>query len=215
MVIIAQSGWENSGGLDVTDAAFWIDSSAGGTIVVAPVKGGIYAFKTTAVASSFLRKDFGGVGYSPFNCRHYVNFPIDFTTATGTVVLQQFFDTTFGGTVIAGLNRDATGYRWYLTSPTAGTTYSGYITLNLNTWYCFELQAIKGVGTGQATLWIDAVQTLQHLGEAMPNNYEWVWCVGFASTDTNFQVIADNAIIADAYIGPDSNLKRLLTNVGL
>ena len=68
--VIFESGWENSGGVDVTDGGAWTGSSGTPTVVASPVHHGSYAMKCDHEGVEYVYKTFGSA-YAAFFLRFY------------------------------------------------------------------------------------------------------------------------------------------------
>jgi hypothetical protein len=208
------SGWENSGGTDVTDGGLWTAylDGLGSTesVVSSPVHSGQYALHVHAVTSG----GYGGVRYT-----FSVNQATAYTRAYVYIEsgLPNFNDgyCAIGSTWYDGNNQlspvihmplGGGNLQWGLYTVSGGVTtwYWEASASNPTTgqWYCMEWT--RDVANQIVGLWVDGVSKVYQTGLSMSNNnhgtnvdVDFVSNLGPAVT-ADF----DDAVIADGYIGP-------------
>jgi len=204
MVEIFRSGWENSGGTDITDAGIWKDynTSSSPTVVTSPVFSGKYALKTAFSGGSGVSQNPMPMNQPSFHLRWLYQLLQGGSNNGDNTTIVQLFGTGFDYGVAIGIETDATGSRWYLDSPTAGRRYSNYFTLVFGKDYTIETQRTVGNGNGISALWIDDILVIQNNAEVILSNTNWIWCLGVSSSNNYAQAVIDEVVGSNTYIGP-------------
>jgi hypothetical protein len=75
-----------------------------------------------------------------------------------------------------------------------------------DTWYCVEVYWKRGAGTGVSTAWVDGTQVGTATGLTNTDYYAQIGTVGGYNWtgNTTITVFSDCAVVADAYIGPET-----------
>lgn len=211
MVVLLDSGWEDSGGADLTDGGKWnagsFFSGAGvGSVVASPVHRGNYAFNHFCPIGTY-----GGTIYqvpspsSTLSVRNYCRVDIIQDYDGFGCGIQGTIDT-----IANSLNITSSAEKWTLFcwANSGWQTYlSSARTINPNQWYCIELDAFIDAIAGFFKVYIDGTleinQTgLDTTGHGDCNRY-WCGAGPWSNPASDFNATFDDAIVQDSgYIGP-------------
>jgi hypothetical protein len=209
--ILFVSDWELSGGVDVTDAGRWSNSTTTGTldVVAAPVHHGSWALRAFCAdandwsTNSNVENVFGP--YPEFYLRVYVRFTSLPSNKKG------YFMGIDGAAYLAWLGIDDTAGVKSLTC----AYYDGWgrdievaYAFVINTWYCVELRAFEETGSsdnGIIQAWINGTLQLNLAGldNEAEGNVVKIWCgaiPGWGSWGGGTGIIIDCVVGADARI---------------
>ena len=204
------SGWEDSGGSDITDDGKWDGTEtygAGSVIEVASdlVYAGDYACKTTITASTSDKHARAYVTFSAISevfTRLYIRWSALLTDESGH---YRFIQYKSGASWLTGLDLIYDGTDCHL-QPEGEEGERGTTIIQPNTWYCVEFNMKRAAGGGgHFKVWLDGDLEIDWTGLTnsgtidtlmvadaddwkIPNHNTWVDCV----------------VVADAYIGPEA-----------
>ena len=189
---ILSSGWEDSGGTDVTDAGKWKGSVGSPTVVTSPVHHGTYALKCPGTRSGvYLIDQVVSDAFLRFQARRN-------TTPTASMNIGELWDSGYGYGVYAYVD---TSNVLYLHAPSGN--YSSGVTLSVDTWYCIKIERKVGSGNGLAKLWVNEVLKVERTTETITGNTFEI-DVGTLSYTGTLTAYFDCVVFADAYIGTDA-----------
>jgi hypothetical protein len=211
------SGWEDSGGSDVTDGGKWSTSSTstGETVTVSTEQKhhGSYALKCTSNGgggTEYARVSKSSLNLGSFYARAYVYITAQGCDASGDYI--RFFSAYAGANELASLGwyNNAGTLSWWLRNRSGTSyisTYSTAETRNLNEWYCIELYwqnaasaNVRGYINGTLRLERTAQDT-DNYGNADLIHFGLPYCNGTAANT----MYGDCVIIADVGpIGPET-----------
>lgn len=149
------SGWENSGGSDVTDGNKWTGKNGAPTVASNPTYSGSYAMHTnTELGNVFLNVT---PTNGPLDASCFVRYSsLPSTTGMHTWVIQMDKRTTLGYGIQVRTTRQADGntYFSFLDGNTATEITITNVQVLLEMWYNITLEGVNGVG---CKLWINGV----------------------------------------------------------
>jgi hypothetical protein len=204
------SGWEDSGGSDVTDDGKWdgYGGALGDPVVVSDVK------QSGSYAARFTRTDTDGDCYvtkswadNPddtfirFYFRHSV-LPASWKTNS---MLQVRGDGN--NVLLLSYLQDGSGYRFRLRYfyPSTTDLYYAY-TISVDTWYCIEVKMRMGdASTGEYRMWLDGSNVITATGLDTSGQADTDWMkLGFVWCNYTLVQHLDCVIVVDTYIGPET-----------
>lgn len=188
MTIILSSGWENSGGADITDGGIW--TSAGSIALTNSCRSGRFAVAastTRALVYTFP---------SPKLSDGFVQIAFKRgSTPSGNTNFIEIYDSGYVSGVILYLD---TSNVLQITCPSG--TYSSGVTIALNAWYILEIERVVGAGNGIVRLWVNGELMVEKTAETISGNLNEV-DTGLTSYSGAFDVVIDDVHVSDAYIG--------------
>ena len=147
---LLSSGWENSGGTDVTDGGLWTYSGSGASVVTSPVHNGVYACSFTAGTGGGYSYVHANITDSSTQCN--LRFYVDFSSLpSGGSCPLAYIGTSYGSGsygIRLELNNNGAGTVFHIDDCYGNTYASGTTILKTNVWYCVELQATESSTTG-------------------------------------------------------------------
>jgi hypothetical protein len=138
----------------------------------------------------------------------YLRFYIYFTSlpAAGKSIAVAFLTSAAAyGLAGVGVVNDGSTYKWILWGQDTGTN-SVLDTDNptTSTWYCVELKAVKGNGTGEARFYLAGTEKLSLTNQTQNFDIEsanvGVWAISGGPTATHY---IDCVVVDASYIGPE------------
>jgi len=203
---IFSSGWENSGGTDVTDGGAWTSyyQGTGNTLQVSSVDKhhGNYSLRAVngGTDENWVRKDVGS--QSTLYTRFYIKVT---NLGLSTVVLYHAADVGYF-TCVWITSSGNLRLRYY----DGGSTYTvtSSTTLSTNTWYCLEFKAVKSTTAGEYRVYLDGsevtdlTQTNKNNGSGGIDFIRVGSACGYQSSNS-LAVYIDCVVVADTYIGPE------------
>lgn len=205
--VLFSSGWENSGGTDVTDGGAWTGTSGSPTVVETPMHHGTYAMCADA-HNEYVRKSIGSV--STVYARFYIY--IDSASGSDYDMFAEFVDgggipvMRFGqGGVTSGRPLRVVyedGHDSYQTK-TSATKF------DLDTWYCVEMKLLRSHTDGEIHVWLNGEEVTDLAATGLDNDFYSAPLSFSVGTPKNYQsavVYIDCVVVADAYIGPESTV---------
>ncbi len=82
------------------------------------------------------------------------------------------------------------------------------VTLNVDTWYCLEVKAVKGTSNGELRVYLDGSEVITGTNLDMGSNDFGMILVGlecYPAPSTLVNVYTDCLVVADAYVGPEAS----------
>ncbi len=211
------SGWEDSGGSDITDGGKWSGSTTGGgasiTVQSTQVHHGTYAAEATRSAAeswAVVYKELDS-GQSILYHRAYVRFTA--TPASGN--FEQIMGIMDLGMTYhlatCELYNDSGTVKWrlhyFLDASADNYALSSTPTISTDQWYCIELYFKQSSGSddGEVKLYVDGTErisqtNLDNDSQSAQNSY----CGIYSSATLDFTCYYDCVVVADTYIGPES-----------
>lgn len=210
---LLSSGWESSGGSDITDGGVWTSSGNSGgssSVVSSPVNSGNYAANISISSGntwSSVYKDYG-VGYSTIYARSYFMFSA--LPASGEHWNVGNTITNVGAVddlVISALYNDAGTVKWELNYYTSGGQvyeYSATPSPEVATWYCVETKYVGASGTGEVGMWINGnlIISASGLTNNIAGDSTSFWMAIYHPSGAAFTMTVDDVVIDTSYIGP-------------
>ena len=187
---VFDSGWEDSGGSDVTDDGKWGNSSGTLDVISIGQLYGLYSLRATGSVAQVVKTL--ASGYATL----YFRFEVKLDDVTNYTELLKISNAAYGQTIVVGVQNG----KWFLASP-SGTTYNLGVAV-IDTKYCVEARRTVGTGDGIAALWVDGdllsnktTETLTGDGKVLQFGHPYR-----ASGDAIG--IFDSVIASETYIGP-------------
>lgn len=198
--VLFSSGWENSGGSDVTDGGAWTGTNGSPTVVSSPVHHGSYSAKL-AGANNNCYKDLGA-SYSNLWARVYYRTDSVVTSGEWGNILGLYATTTTR--VRAGIWNNGSTVRWFLNVEGTQSVYEEAV--SANTWYCLEIEwdAVAGECNLYRNGTLIITVTKDVTGDTVDRFYAG-WLSGSGSEDWFIDCVA----VADAYIGPEATVTNV------
>jgi hypothetical protein len=195
MTILFTSGWENSGGTDVTDGGLWGSVSGTPTVTGSPVHSGNWALSCPTNTNEYVGKS--GFSNTVFNTRFYVRlnaFPSNDSYETTTLVYLNP-----NGENVTIENR-GDHMEWKLSAAGSNTYYNPVTPIAINKWYLGEIE--YNADSDFVKLYIEDSLVVTNNGSltaAITGFY-----LGSVSQTTTLSNLAffDDIASADSYIGP-------------
>lgn len=197
MTTILESGWENSGGSDVTDNAAWDNSSGTPTISSATKKTGSYALSCNAT-STYVYKQLASA-YSDLFLQFDVYFSSLPTVTDDSVNLCRLADVDWNNSLRVYVEKTSGGLKWALYS---GGTYYYYLpdsAITTGVWYRIQLRRKVGAGNGVGEVYINGVKRIEQTAETVTNNGQVV-IVGTVYSAESETVVFDNVKASDVLL---------------
>ena len=200
MTEIFSSGWENSGGSDVTDDGAWTGSSGSPTVVGTPVHTGSYGLKAevTVTGGCYVTKTLAS-SYAELYARFYVQVNAVTTQIRGFLQLNDEY-----GNSIGAVGVDSSRHlqlRYYNAGVQTATSTT---ILTLDQWYCVELYVYQSDTVGQFKVYLDGTE-VNDLAQTNCDNYIAsnlkILRVGMDYAWATSTIYADCTVVATTYIG--------------
>lgn len=196
-----ESGWENSGGSDVTDDGAWTGTSGSPSVVGSPVHHGSYAMECQQ--GDYVTTTFD---MSTVFVRMYVRFSALPVSAWQSNPFGRLRHTSSPATdlVYFGIRQQASGvYGWYLGSlvPSAVTGFNES-SLSVDTWYCIEIKYVSDSVNGEYLMYVNGDLVLSRTGvdtATSGGNAELFYCGGWSTLADDLDI--DCVVASDVYIG--------------
>ena len=212
------SGWEDSGGTDVTDDGKWDGTSvdSGCTLEVQSTTkyAGTYAAHaiiTSGNRRAYIYKDF--TAQSTAYSRVYVRFSS--FPASGDSVTFNFLAGSVGWVQMVEVYNDSGTVKWRLYYHN-GTSHTGGLTEtletdnpSLDTWYCVEQKYVQDASSGEARVYINGVEKITKTGlntssAGSAGRFHSALFGRTSNLSGNVEVYVDSCVVADTYIGPET-----------
>jgi len=213
------SGWENSGGSDVTDDGAWTgtEGSYAPTVTSAIKYQGSYAMQCSPASED--QSDVYKSGL-PSTAIMYHRSYIYFSSGLPSVD-NDYFDfsgiglTSWQDSVFGNVKKISGAIYWGMTTYVGGTRNQGWESSPSNpttgVWYCTEL--VRDVTNSSSKLYVDGTLkkdlATSHFGNSNMV-FDGISYINYAG----LVAIVDCVVVADTYIGPITPLTRLLLGVG-
>jgi hypothetical protein len=196
--VLFTSGWENSGGNDITDGGIWTSITNHPEVVTSPMHEGKYA--------ALCNNQFGDIIIKQFTAQTQgharVYFQYDTNPGAGNYLeLLLFVDSTSRNGMILRIYNTAGTIQWglYAYEPPAWNTYlAASPTPQPNVWYSIELEW-TGNTVGGDKVYLDGINILQGTSATDIISVDEFDCISYGVAGANLYF--DDVIIADSYIG--------------
>lgn len=196
MATLFSSGWENSGGSDVTDDGAFDWNTGTVSVVASPVKTGSYALQASGSSQAIvLTEGYNRAGSTFASCRFYMaTLP-----ASGEYLyFMGLKDASETQPIRVAIYNDGGTLKWGLYAP-SGVTYVA-ATITAATWYHVEVERTLGAGSGVGRLWVNGALINEKTTETINTNTNRLH-LGLDYTSTSHTVNIDDVFVSDAKIG--------------
>jgi hypothetical protein len=180
-----------SDGFESAGFSAWTSTVGSPTIQTTITHHGSYAMQTDTTNNEWVRKD----ALTNFkNVRLYIYFASLPTTGNKL----NFLDTWGSPSeIVVGVKNDGGTLKWGITYPTE--QYAALPSPKTGVWYCVELAVSVG---SNVKVYVDGVEVISRNGAYSAFNNLFVGAFSKAEALTNY---ADCIVVADSYIGPETN----------
>ena len=207
-----------SDGFESGDISAWSGTytSYGSVSVVSDIAHhGTYSLKSSITSTGGRAVVYKTItGQDDLYVRVYVNFG-SLPDASGEDI---WFITIATGTPVSGevakmsIYHDGSGIKLRVHNFANGISYysSDYLSINTDTWYCFELHLKRGDSDGILEAWVDGTLKIQqtNIDTNTGSAYTNVW-VGQNYCDVVCDIWVDCVVFADTYIGPEGAVTEI------
>ena len=142
--------------------------------------------------------------YSQINTRIYIKVSSLADNGDGVMFIGCQVANPVWDAVAGAMIRNSGGtYEWGIWVHGTGRVWSGD-TFNTGTWYCAELEYIKGDGDAEVRLYVDTIDVESATGETIDYSINTVRIgSGWAADAPTYYI--DCCIVADGYVGPEAS----------
>ncbi|MFH2020724.1 MAG: LamG-like jellyroll fold domain-containing protein, partial [archaeon] len=183
------------------------------------VYSGLYAakFTTTGTADTARVAKSLTTGYQTLYIRFYFKLDYEDLSSFGQLTLLHLQDSVAWQDIQIGIKDNGDGTYDLGTSDANLVEYDDDAAehLLLDTWYSIETKIYRHPTAGTIDVWLDGVNVASDTGlDTGDNNIDYIWLgIDYANSNNN-QVVIDDLVIDDQYIGPTQNV-TLSCNVDL
>lgn len=207
LIPIAHATEVFSDGFESGNFNAWTGTSGSNSIVTSPIHTGSKAAQLDTT-SGFIWKDLGDT-YPTLYARMYWRIS-DLPANNKFVDLIDLSAGQGAYSPVADVGYGQVGgvYNWY--TRLMGEYAQGYIqTIDVDTWYCIEIKCVVSATVGEIRVWINGVERITRTGLNMGStNLGRVYAM-FYQAPWAANVFYDCVVVADAYIGPESEMQNL------
>jgi hypothetical protein len=185
---IFNSGWEKSGGTDVTDGGKWDYGAMGSPIVQSSiVNTGNYSLKCFN-SGDYVTENLPS-GYSDLLVSFYVYFPSSLPIYDN-IDLLFVYDSSWGNSLTVVVQPYSTSAFWHVGS----LSYQGP-PISMGQWYNVTVERTVGAGNGVINLWINGVNVISNNAQTIASNAQNIQ-LGECSSSTGVTLYFDDVAVS-------------------